>query len=233
LGPLVYVSQMMLADSILDFLQQLKIAAPIPRGVGVLNPYQQPEVFNLCKQFYTRYYNDANTRTLIIGINPGRFGGGLTGIPFTDPIRLKEICGIENTLPAKAELSSDFIYRMINVYGGTDEFYKKFYFTSVSPLGFTQKEKNLNYYDVPLLQKRLKPFMQNCMRTQLSWGFNTKVAFCLGEGDNFRFLTEWNQEEKFFQKIIPLPHPRFIMQYKRKQLNEFLKLYVEKLKKLD
>ncbi len=35
-------------------------------------------------------------RYLILGINPGRFGGGITGIPFTDPIRLQNICGIEN-----------------------------------------------------------------------------------------------------------------------------------------
>lgn len=227
---LAYVSCMTLADQILSFLQSLKIDVSIPRGVGVLNPYQQPEVFEFCKQFYTRYYDDTYTRTLIIGINPGRFGGGLTGIPFTDPIRLKEICGIENTLPTKPELSSDFIYRMIHAYGGAHQFYKKFYFTSVSPLGFIQKDKNLNYYDVPLLQKRLKPFIQNCMRTQLSWGLNTQVAYCLGEGDNYKFLTAWNQEEKFFQQIIPLPHPRFIMQYKRKRLDDYLKLYVEKLK---
>lgn len=221
---------MTLANQILNFLQKLKIDASIPRGVGVLNPYQQPEVFELCKQFYTRYYDDTHTRTLIIGINPGRFGGGLTGIPFTDPIRLQQVCSIENTLPKKPELSSEFIYKIIAAFGGPEKFYSKFYFTSVSPLGFTKENKNLNYYDLPALQKRLKPFMQSCMRTQLSWGLNAQVAYCLGEGDNFKFLTAWNKEEKFFREVIPLPHPRFIMQYKRKQLNQYINFYTNKLK---
>jgi hypothetical protein len=220
---------MTLADNILHFLQNLKINAPIPRGVEVLNPYQQPEAFELCTQFYRKYYNDSEARSLIIGINPGRFGGGLTGIPFTDPIRLQQVCGIENTLHKKPELSSEFIYKIITAFGGSEKFYSKFYFTSVSPLGFTKENKNLNYYDLPALQKRLKPFMQSCMRTQLDWGLNTKVAYCLGEGDNYKFLSAWNAEEKFFRKVIPLPHPRFIMQYKRKQLDYFIDHYLQNL----
>lgn len=221
---------MTLADNMLDFLQNLKIEAPIPRAIHVLNPYQQPEVFEWCTQFYRKYYSDSETRNMIIGINPGRHGGGLTGIPFTDPIRLQQVCGIENTLAKKAELSSEFIYKVIAAAGGPERFYSKFYFTSVSPLGFTHENKNLNYYEVPLLQKRLKPFMSACMRTQLDWGLNTKVAYCLGEGDNYKFLTAWNAEEKFFSEIVPLPHPRFIMQYKRKQLDGYIKFYIEKLK---
>lgn len=220
---------MALADNILHFLQNLKIEAPIPRGVEVLNPYQQPEALNLCTKFYGKYYNDSKTRSLIIGINPGRFGGGLTGIPFTDPIRLQQVCAIENTLSKKPELSSEFIYKIISAFGGPENFYSKFYFTSVSPLGFTKENKNLNYYDLPVLQKRLKPFMQSCMRTQLGWGLNTTVAYCLGEGDNYKFLTAWNAEEKFFKEVIPLPHPRFIMQYKRKQLDQYINFYAEKL----
>ncbi|MCW5911569.1 MAG: DUF4918 family protein [Cyclobacteriaceae bacterium] len=223
------LAAMMLADHILEFLHGLKIDVAVPRGVEVLNPYQQPEVFGLCKSFYSRYYGDSNSRTLIIGINPGRFGGGLTGIPFTDPIRLQQVCGIPNTLPSKPELSSDFIYRMIAAFGGATRFYKNFYFTSVSPLGFTFNQKNLNYYDNPTLEKRLKPFMRTCMHTQLGWGLNTKVAYCLGEGDNFKFLTAWNEEEKFFGEIIPLPHPRFIMQYKRRQLDKYIQLYLDRL----
>jgi hypothetical protein len=223
-------STMTLAGQILNFLQSLKIDAPIPRGIEVLNPYLQPEAFELCNKFYTRYYNDTNTRSLIIGINPGRFGGGLTGIPFTDPIRLQQECEIENVLPKKPELSSEFIYQVIAAYGGPTKFYKQFYFTSVSPLGFTKENNNLNYYDDPTLEKRLKPFMNKCLRTQLGWGLNTSKAYCLGEGDNYKFLSAWNREENFFKKIVPLPHPRFIMQYKRKQLGYYINVYLDKLK---
>ena len=31
--------------------------------------------------------------------------------------------------------------------------------------------------------------------------------------------------EGYFEKIIPLSHPRFIMQYKRKKLDEYLNMY--------
>lgn len=218
-----------LGDQILEFLRQLKLDVPLPRGIQVMNPYQDPATFPLCHQFYRKYYSDRNTRILIIGINPGRFGGGLTGIPFTDPIRLQTICEIQNDLPKKSELSSEFIYRMMNELGGEQEFYKRFYFTSVSPLGFTEKGKNLNYYDNPNLARRLKPFMIKCLQTQLAWGMNRDVAFCLGEGDNFKFLSTLNNEHRFFEKIIPLAHPRFIMQYRRKKLTEYIRHYQEKL----
>jgi Domain of unknown function (DUF4918) len=166
---------------------------------------------------------------MIIGINPGRFGAGLTGIPFTDPIKLETICGIKNDLPKKAELSADFIYTMIHRYGGPALFYKDFYFTSVSPLGFTKAGKNLNYYDDKKLTERLLPFMVDCMQRQLTFGMNTRVAFCLGEGDNYKFLSRFNEQYHFFKNIIPLAHPRFIMQYKRKSLHHYVDNYITRL----
>lgn len=218
-----------LSNKILDFFKSLKITPVLPRGVQVLNPYQDLTVFRLCELFYTHYYQDVLPRTLIIGINPGRFGGGLTGIPFTDPIRLEIACGIQNTLSKKAELSSEFIYSMINAYGGCKEFYRHFYFTSVSPLGFTKQGKNLNYYDDPKLEARLLPFILNCMEVQLSWGLNRTVAYCLGEGENFKFLSRLNEQHHFFEKLLPLAHPRFIMQYKRKRVTKYIDEYLQAL----
>lgn len=217
------------SGKILTFFATLKIPVSLPRGIHVLNPYQDPTVFKLCHSFYTQYYSDSNPRTMIIGINPGRFGAGLTGIPFTDPIKLETVCGIKNNLAKKAELSADFIYTMINAYGGPAAFYNNFYFTSVSPLGFTKAGKNLNYYDDKKLTERLKPFMLDCMQRQLNFGINKKVAFCLGEGDNYKFLSQVNDQHQFFEKIIPLAHPRFIMQYKRKSLNQYIDRYIKAL----
>lgn len=220
---------MNLAEKILSFLKRLDLRAKLPSGIKAMNPFQNPGTFALCEQFYTKYYADNLQRTVIIGINPGRFGGGLTGIPFTDPIRLEQVCGIPNQLSKKPELSSEFIYQMITAFGGPDVFYKRFYFTSVSPLGFIKDGKNLNYYDSDLLTTRIRPFMDECLKTQLSWGLNTKTAYCLGEGDNFKFITKWNAEKNFFEEVIPLPHPRFIMQYKRKQVDGYVDLYLKKL----
>jgi len=221
--------KILLADQILDFLGSLRIPPALPRGVNVMNPYQEPSVMALCKQFYHKYYHDASVRRMIIGINPGRLGSGLTGIPFTDPVHLDQFCGIQNQLQKKSELSSTFIYEMITAFGGLEKFYSKLYFSSVSPLGFTKEGKNLNYYDDARLQKKLEPFMLTCMNRQLEFGVDRTVAYCLGEGDNFKFLKQFNERHHFFQEIIPLAHPRFIMQYKRKNKAEFIRHYLDVL----
>jgi hypothetical protein len=215
------------SNRIIKFLSKLNITTSLPRQVELLNPYQNPDAFKLCKRFYTQYYADYNQRTLILGINPGRFGGGLTGIPFTDPVKLETICGIKNSLYKKAELSADFIYKMIAAYGGAEQFYKSFYFSSVSPLGFTRDGKNLNYYDDKKLQARLLPFIVSCLQLQLKFGIETKVAYCMGKGENYKFFANLNEQHHFFEKIIPLPHPRFIMQYKRKSLNLYIDRYLK------
>lgn len=217
------------AQQILAFNQSLKIEAKLPKGVAVLNPFADAVTFELAKKFYSRYYNDTNPRTLILGINPGRFGAGLTGVPFTDPKKLEERCGIVNTLPKKAELSADFIWMMIDACGGPEKFFGRYYISSISPLGFTRNAKNLNYYDDKRLTQAIIPFAVNALREQIGFGLKTDVCYCLGEGKNMQFLTRLNEAHHFFKTLIPLPHPRFIMQYRRKKLDEFLMLYAGKL----
>src|SRR5688572_31487076 len=138
---------MTLADQILTFYKKLKTPTALPPGVAVMNPFQNPAIFELCEKFYSQFYSDSQPRKIIIGINPGRLGGGVTGIPFTDPNKLETICGIPNSLQKKSELSADFIYTMIQSFGGTQVFYSKFLFSSVCPLGFTKDGINMNYYD--------------------------------------------------------------------------------------
>jgi hypothetical protein len=224
---------MSFADKILGFYKQLKINAPLPDDVEVLNPYQDKIAFELCQKFYKKYYEDDQQRIIILGINPGRFGGGITGVPFTDPIKLEKICGIPNDLQKKAELSADFIHAMIAAFGGVEKFFSKFYFNSVSPLGFTSQGKNLNYYDTKALMLSLEKFITKSIRKQVTFGINTKIAFCLGEGDNYKYLSNFNKKEKIFTEIIPLAHPRFIMQYKRKYVGEYIKDYLKKLNMID
>jgi hypothetical protein len=220
---------MTLGEQVLSFYRELKIRKPLPDGIEVLNPYQDDASFSLCRAFYRKYYNDHLERFFILGINPGRFGAGITGIPFTDPIKLEMICGIKNTFPKKAELSADFIHAMIAAIGGPDIFFSKFYINSVSPLGFIKSGKNLNYYDTPQLMTSLEPFIRDSIKSQLNFGLNRQVAFCLGEGTNFKYLQKLNDKEKYFKQIIPLAHPRFIMQYKRKHVARYLEDYLQKL----
>jgi hypothetical protein len=213
------------ADKVLHFYKNLEIREKLPKGVEVLNPYQDKQTFEFCIQFYKTFYNDTAKRIAILGINPGRFGGGITGIPFTDPVKLEKGCGIKNDLPKKAELSADFIHLMIEELGGLKAFYSRFFFSSVSPLGFTMANKNLNYYDSPALVKGLEPFILRSLIQILDLGVTREKAFCLGEGTNYKYLLQLNEREKFFKEIFPLPHPRFIMQYRRKRVDEYVAQY--------
>ena len=220
---------MTFADRVLLFQKKLKLNIELPEGVKVMNPYKEKDAPQLCEKFYKNFYNDNDKRILILGINPGRFGGGITGIPFTDPVKL-EVLGIKNDLVKKRELSADFIYQMIDACGGVKKFYKKFYISAVSPLGFVKDDKNLNYYDVKRLPEILVPFIMKCLKEQLSWGINTTVCYCLGEGENYKFIRKLNEQNELFSEIIPLSHPRFIMQYRRRRLDEFIAIYKEKLR---
>ncbi len=218
-----------LKDQILAFLSDLQLTIKLPKGVDVMNPYRDPAAWKLCEQFYNKYYSDNQKRILILGINPGRFGGGITGIPFTDPLTLEKECGITNSLKKKKELSAEFIYRMIRAFGGPESFYRRFYFSALSPLGFTQSGKNLNYYDNKELEKNLTPFIIECLQAQLGFGIRQDVCFCLGQGENFKFLSRLNSNHNFFDRIVPVAHPRFIMQYRRKKIDEYVADYLVKM----
>ncbi len=220
-------------QKITEFLFNLQLPTPPPNGIKTLFPFADEATKQACTTFYHKFYNDDKPRYCIIGINPGRFGGGITGIPFTDPIRLASECGIANDWQKKQELSSVYVYEVIKAFGGLEAFYSQFYITSVSPLGFTQHGKNLNYYDDKSLTENIKPFAVDCLNKQLDWGLHRTTAFCFGDGKNFSFLSKLNNEYHFFDTIIPLSHPRFVMQYKLKQKEVYVNRYLEAFNSVD
>lgn len=220
------------SEKILAFLTGIRFTVPLPPDVEVMNPFTDAETMAICNLFYRKYYANDHERWMIIGINPGRHGGGITGIPFTDPIRLQRDCQIENQWAKRQELSSVFMYQMINGYGGPMPFYRNFYITAVSPLGFTKHNKNLNYYDDRILQQNLKPFVVDCLKQQLEFGIRRNAVFCLGEGKNFQYVQRLNAEFHFFDKVVPLPHPRFIMQYRLKRKEEYIQYYLKQFQAL-
>jgi hypothetical protein len=217
------------ADKVNRFNASLQLDLPLPEGTAVLNPFLNAESRGIAEQFYRKFYADTSPRTFLFGINPGRFGAGVTGVCFTDPIRLENICGIPNQLQKKPELSSEFVFKVIEAYGGPEAFYRDFFITAISPLGFTKDGLNLNYYDSKPLQNALKPFIIDTISKQLELGAGRKVAICLGEGANFKYFQKLNDEQQYFGRIIPLAHPRFVMQYKRRFLNDYISRYLEAL----
>ncbi len=220
---------MTFAQKILQFHRELTPDWQLPEGVELLYPFDNEATWEVMEAFFPMYFSDKRERTLILGINPGRFGAGLTGTPFTDPVVLEEVCGITNPFPKKRELSAIFVYAFIDAYGGPDSFYRDFYITSVCPLGFVRDGKNYNYYDSKPLTRAVEPYIIENIRTNLDFGCNRKVAFCMGQGKNYKYLSKLNAEQGFFQDLIPLPHPRWVMQYRRKQMTAFTDRFVEAL----
>jgi len=226
-------------DQIISFNESLHLEESLPERIRVMNPFRETGglVTGITRQFYHRYYHDQRKRYLILAINPGRFGAGATGIPFTDTKHLKEICGIDAGMESTHEPSSVFVYDMIKAYGGPEKFYSDFYITSVCPLGFVRlndhgKEVNFNYYDSKKLEKAVLPFIIRNLQAQLRFNINTQTCICWGKGKNHQFLQKLNKEYFFFKEIEVLEHPRYIMQYRAKQKSAFIEKYLEVFKKI-
>jgi hypothetical protein len=220
---------MNLAQKINHFNDNLKFDIPLQKGVEVMNPFLEEHVRIMAAKFYNKYYSDDHKRQLLLGINPGRFGAGVTGIPFTDPVKLQENCGIDNPFKKSREASADFIYDMIEAFDGPDKFFNKYFIHAVCPLGFLKDGLNYNYYDDPKLEKQVTPFIIESIKTIIGIGMDNSVCYCIGNGKNFKYLNKLNKEQKFFEEVIPLPHPRWVVQYRRKRYDEFVKLYLKTL----
>ena len=194
--------------------------------VELINPYESPAARGVVREFYNKFYNDNNKRIFVFGINPGRFGGGLTGISFTDPVALREHCGIENALGERKELSSKFIYMVTNEFGGTKKFFSRVFLTALCPFAIIKNGKNYNYYDEKPLAQKLKPEIINTIKSQIKFGARRDFVVLLGK-KNANYFSEINNEFKFFDNVIVLEHPRYIMQYRLKKKDFYIKKYID------
>jgi hypothetical protein len=219
------------AEQLYEFYTSLTPHQTLPNNIRWLYPQQSEEVMKVVKQFLQKYFNDTRKRKLFLGINPGRFGAGVTGVNFTAAKQLTEECSIDHPFKKGSEISAEFIYAMINAYGGPEKFYQNFFIGSVCPLGFVKGGKNINYYDDRELQEAVTPFIIESIEKQLSFPVDRSRCLCIGGEKNFKYLSGLNAKRKWFDEIIPLPHPRFIMQYRRKQIEPFIQVYLDAAKK--
>lgn len=215
------------AEHLLNFYGNLKPPKHLPNNIDWLYPQKDPAVMNIFEQFLYKYYNDSKPRRILLGINPGRFGAGVTGVNFTAPKQLKEYCEIDHEFKKQTELSAEFIYEMIAAYGGVEKFYAHYFIGSVCPLGFIKQGKNINYYDDRELLKTAEPFIIKSLEQVLDFNVDTKIGFAIGGEKNFKYLSSLNDRFQWFEEILPLPHPRFIMQYRRKQKKQFIQQYLQ------
>ena len=222
-------------EKVVAFNKKLKFSGNLPEGFEVMNPFfDNPETIAVMSKFYQKFYNDYHQRKFIIGINPSRRGAGVTGVPFTDTKRLETMCGIEMKTAHTHEISSVFLYDVIENFGGSEIFYKKFYINSLFPLAIIRKtlkgNLNANYYDDKDLFDAVKPFMIQSLKDHIDLGLDTSEVFILGK-KNATFIDKINSQEKFFEKMTVLEHPRYIQQYKIKEKQLYIDKYLIALNK--
>lgn len=222
------------ADKVIEFNETLAYTGALPAGFRVINPYlDNPETLSVMKQFYRKYYSDTRPRKFILGINRGRYGAAVTGVPFTDTKRLDRVCGIRMESASSHEISSVFVYEMIDAYGGPECFYRAFYIHSLFPLAIIRQTEggkwvNANYYDDLSLLEMTEDFSLSSLKKQISFGLDTSEVFLLGR-KNARYIEKINRQARLFDRITVLDHPRYIQQYKSKEKPLYIARYLEAL----
>ena len=222
---------MIFGERAINFNNTLEYTGELPEGFQVLNPFKDnPETVRVMEEFYRKFYGDDNKRKFIIGINPGRHGAGTTGVPFTDTKRLSSVCGIEMEGAYTHEVSSVFVYDMIEQYGGVERFFGDLYINSPFPLAIIRRNNkntwvNANYYDERELFEMVKGFMISVLEREVALGLYCDEVFVLGK-KNADFVKRLNDEAKLFGKITPLEHPRYIQQYKSKEKQLYIDKYL-------
>lgn len=224
-------------NKVINFNEELNFLEALPEGFQVLNPYiDNPETMEVMRQFYQKFYSDSQTRKFIVGINPSRHGAGVTGVPFTDTKRLESVCGIKMESAHTHEISSVFMYDMIQQFGGATAFYKQFYINSPFPLAIVRKTKegnwlNANYYDDNNLFEMVKDFMILTLKKHISLGLDTSEVYVLGK-KNAIFIQKLNKDAHLFDQLKVLEHPRYIQQYKSKEKQLYIDKYILTLNKI-
>lgn len=232
------IEQKTFAQKVIEFNKKLsQISIELPDGFKIINPFNgsQKEIVNeISTAFYKKFYNDCNNRYMILGSSPARRGTAITGVPFENATHLQKETGILIDKFYINKSSSGFLYDVIEKYGGCKKFYSDFYMNFVCPVGIVRtnskgNEVNCNYYDSKKLQETLYSLIINSIQAQINLGIDTSICYCIGSGENYTFLSKINEKYKFFEEILPLEHPRFIMQYNSKHKDKFLEKYLTAL----
>ncbi len=222
----------MISDKIIAFKKSLPTKMNLTDAVEVMNPYGEGSAgLKATTAFYKKYFNDNNTRQIIFNNSPSRLGAGHTGIELTDTKNLEAYCSITFDGSSTYEISSVFFYHMIEEYGDVAKFYDHFYVGAISPICLTQMSAHHNvvnavYYETPQLEKELTPYIEQWIPAQLEFNIDTEVAYILGASKNLDFITKLNDKHHWFKKLVSLEHPRYIQEYKQKELQTYIDKYL-------
>lgn len=128
-----------------QYCESAKLHALVePHGFSVLADFLAN--WEAIEEFYATFYSQGFPKTVLCGLNPGRLGAGKTGIPFVDFASLSELMdGIDRR---DEERSATFFHSVVSHFEATG-FYRSFYVTNVSWVGFVKGRKNANYDVLP------------------------------------------------------------------------------------
>lgn len=222
---------MTFSKQILDFYFSLAKDLPLPNGVETIYPFDHAETREVMQTFFHKYYDDTKPRTYLVGINPGRLGSGVTGVGFADAYHLDKYCGIESSFDKRVEISAAFMFEVMRAYGGVEKFYADNFFTTVMPLGLLKEGKNYNYYDDKETLKSLEPYIKETLLKQMSFPQAKPNIICVGQGKNLKYLKAFNDRHQCFESIDVVPHPRWVMQYRRKEKEKYIGVYLDALER--
>ena len=226
------------SEKVLQFDQELgNVKIDLPAPYKLINPYSsrnKKQVLQMIQIFYHKYFNDINKRRLILGSSPARRGSAITGVPFEDASNLQKETGISIANFHVNNAASNFLNEVIDKYGGRLKFYYDFYLNFVCPVGICKtnskgNQVNCNYYENKRVEEILTSFIISALKTQINFGIDTSVCYCIGSGQNYQELSKINKKWCFFQKIVPLEHPRFITQYHPEEKEKYLHKYLDAL----
>jgi hypothetical protein len=190
-------------------------------NIGILSDFCNNK--EVIFEFYRRYVKPNKPKIVLCGINPGRFGAGETGIPFFDFNSLSKI--LPNINRNDIEKSAEFIYSVIEHFGVND-FFRQFYLTNISCIGFySLKTKiNINYYELPL---RIQLFLFDYFSREMS-NINPKIIIPLGKEVEKNLKMDLKHERKINAEIgTRLPHPS--SKYAKKE--DYIKLLEQYINK--
>ncbi|MGO1788354.1 MAG: uracil-DNA glycosylase family protein [Sphingobacterium sp.] len=220
-----------IAEQMIRFNRDLDFIGSLPEGYAVINPFLGDQTtLAVMETFYRRFYDDVRPRKFVVGINPSRHGAGITGVPFTDTKRMESQCGIPVPGKHSHELSSVFMYDMMQAYGGVEAFYSRCFINSPFPLALIRQSSqgkwvNVNYYDKRSLFEILKPHMKTYLRKLSEFHLDRSHVIVLGK-KNAIFLQEINEEIQLFDRMTILEHPRFIQQYHSRERDTYILKYL-------
>jgi hypothetical protein len=111
-----------------------------------------------------------------------------------------------------------------------ENFFLRVFLTALYPFAIIKDGKNYNYYDEKPLAEALGPVIFKNIEMQINFGARRDFAILLGK-KNAEYFSTINNKYNFFKKIIVLEHPRYIMQYKLKQIDDYIEKYLTAINK--